>query len=140
MKDQLDLLAGVLLEGGDDLPDRLVLLRVLALIPPHDEVGGPGAERRHGEHRDENRSSAAHVVTSPIGRTASISSLPVRGNVRAKPIWRGAGQWDVKAASGHEATKADASNKVRSLPISRPDWRMMIYRRNALSDGMRFRV
>jgi hypothetical protein len=54
MQDQLDLLAGLLLEGGDDLPDRLVLLRVVALIPPHDEVGGPSAERRHHEHRCEN--------------------------------------------------------------------------------------
>jgi hypothetical protein len=41
---------------------------------------------------------------------------------------------------GQEATKADASNKVRSLPFSRPDWRMMLHRRNALSDGMRCRV
>ena len=43
---ELDLLAGLLLEGGDDLPDRRVLLGVEALLPPHHEVGGPGAERR----------------------------------------------------------------------------------------------
>ena len=47
MEDQLDLLAGLLLERSDDLPQRRVLLRVVALVPPHDEVGGPGAERRH---------------------------------------------------------------------------------------------
>jgi hypothetical protein len=46
MEDQLDLLAGLLFEGGDDLPGRLVFLRVVALIPPHHEVGGPDAERR----------------------------------------------------------------------------------------------
>jgi hypothetical protein len=45
-----------------------------------------------------------------------------------------------RSDSGQEATKADASNKVRSLPFSRPDWRMMLHRRNALSDGMRCRV
>ena len=51
MEDELDLLAGLLLEGGDDLLDRLVLLGVVALIPPHHEVGGLRAERRHGERR-----------------------------------------------------------------------------------------
>jgi hypothetical protein len=40
-------------------------------------AGGLGAERRCGEHRGEYRSSAAHIVTSLIGRTVSISSLPV---------------------------------------------------------------
>jgi hypothetical protein len=35
-----------LLEGGDDLPDRLVLLVVIPLLPPHDEVGRLGAIRR----------------------------------------------------------------------------------------------
>ena len=45
---ELDLLAGFLLEGGDDLPDRLVLLVVVALLPPHDEVGGTGAEGHQG--------------------------------------------------------------------------------------------
>ena len=43
---ELDLLAGLLLEGGDDLLDRRVLLLVEALVPPDDEVGGPGAGRR----------------------------------------------------------------------------------------------
>jgi hypothetical protein len=35
LEDQLDLFAGVLLEGGDDLLDRLTLLGVVALIPPY---------------------------------------------------------------------------------------------------------
>ena len=51
IKDELDLLAAVLLEGGDDLPDRRVLLGGLSLLPPHHEVGGLCAERRHGERR-----------------------------------------------------------------------------------------
>ena len=54
MEDQLDLLAGLLLEGGDDLLDRLVLLGVVALVPPHHEVGGVRAERRQDEHCGEN--------------------------------------------------------------------------------------
>ncbi len=45
---ELDLLAGLLLEGGDDLPDRRVLLRVVALLPPDHEVGGLGAEAAPG--------------------------------------------------------------------------------------------
>ena len=48
-KDELDLLAAILLEGRDDLPDRLVLFGGLSLLPPHHEVGGLRAERRHGE-------------------------------------------------------------------------------------------
>jgi hypothetical protein len=64
MKDELDVLAGLLLEGSDDLPGRLVLLGVEPLVPPHDEVGAPRAKRRHREHRGENRSSAAHVSPS----------------------------------------------------------------------------
>jgi hypothetical protein len=46
MECEFDLLAGVLLEGGDDLRDRLVLLGIEPLLPPHNEVGGLGAERR----------------------------------------------------------------------------------------------
>jgi pimeloyl-ACP methyl ester carboxylesterase len=49
MKDELDTLAGLLLEGRNDLTDRLVLLRG-ALVPPHDEVGAASAERRQDEH------------------------------------------------------------------------------------------
>jgi hypothetical protein len=45
MLDELDLLAGLVLEGGDNLPDRPVLLGVEALLLPDDEVGGPGAKR-----------------------------------------------------------------------------------------------
>jgi hypothetical protein len=60
MEDQLNLPAGLLLEGGDDLLDRLVLLRGVALVPPHDEVGGVGAERRHHEDRGQCNGSTAH--------------------------------------------------------------------------------
>ena len=46
MEDELDLLAGLLLEGGDDLPERRLLLGVEALFPPHHEVGGAGRRRQ----------------------------------------------------------------------------------------------
>ena len=55
MENELDLLAGLLLEGGDDLPDRRVLLGVVPLLPPHHEVGGPGAERRQDDARRPER-------------------------------------------------------------------------------------
>ena len=45
-KNELDLLAARLFEGGDDLPDRRVLLGRKSLLPPDHEVGGLGAERR----------------------------------------------------------------------------------------------
>jgi hypothetical protein len=51
MEDQLDVLAGFLLERGDGLLNGLLLLRVVALIPPYDEVGGLRARRRRGERR-----------------------------------------------------------------------------------------
>ena len=59
-EDELDLLAGLLLEGGDDLPDRRVLLGVEALLPPDDEVGGPGAERRQHERNGEEDGPDPH--------------------------------------------------------------------------------
>jgi hypothetical protein len=65
MEDELDLLAGLLLEGGDDLLDRLALLRVIALIPPHHEVGGPRAERRQQQPRTENGAGNPIHVKSP---------------------------------------------------------------------------
>ena len=40
IENELDLLAAVLLKGGDGLPDRRVLLGVEPLLPPHHEVGG----------------------------------------------------------------------------------------------------
>jgi hypothetical protein len=49
----LDLLAGLLLEGGDHLGKRLVLLRINALLPRHHEVGGLCPERSHAEGRGE---------------------------------------------------------------------------------------
>jgi hypothetical protein len=60
VRDELYLVAGPLLEGDDDLLQRLVLLRIEPLLPPDHEVGGLCAERRYREHRGENGSSAAH--------------------------------------------------------------------------------
>jgi hypothetical protein len=57
---ELDLFSGLLLEGGDDFPDRLVLLRVEPLLPPHHEVGGVCAERRYCERRGKKNGLLAH--------------------------------------------------------------------------------
>ena len=73
--DELDLLAGLLLEGGDDLRDRLVLLGVEALLPPHHEVGGPGAERRQDDRYGENDGSSAHGGASPYGRSRLVDQV-----------------------------------------------------------------
>jgi hypothetical protein len=53
-EDELNLLTGLLLERSDDLPDRLVLLLVLPLLPPHHEVGGLRAEWRYDQRCGEN--------------------------------------------------------------------------------------
>ena len=83
-QDELDLLAGVLLEGGDDLSDRLVLFGGLSLLPPYDEVSGVCAERRDkDQHGGKKRISTAHYDRLPDQTTASMSLLLVPSNVGA---------------------------------------------------------
>ena len=65
--DELDLLAGLLLEGGDDLRDRRVLLGVEPLLPPDDEVGGPGAERRQDERYGAQSGEAGRLIRRKVG-------------------------------------------------------------------------
>ena len=84
MKDELDLLAGILLEGRDDFPDRLALLRI-ALIPPHDEIGGLGAERAHDQRHGENENSAAHQCLSSETCQCERSSEFGRRTLEATP-------------------------------------------------------
>jgi hypothetical protein len=67
IEDEFDMLTAVLLEGRDGLPDRLVLLRVEPLIPPHHEVGGLRAERCQDQHHGQNYDSAAHCDAFPMG-------------------------------------------------------------------------
>jgi hypothetical protein len=43
-----DLLASLLFEGANDLPDRRVLLRAVALLPLYDEVGSLSTRRGQG--------------------------------------------------------------------------------------------
>jgi hypothetical protein len=65
---ELDLLPAMLLEGGDDLPDRRILLGVEALLPQHDEVGGLCAEGRHDDRCGKNDGASAHRGDLPHGR------------------------------------------------------------------------
>jgi hypothetical protein len=60
VEDELDLLPTVLLERRNDLPDRLVLLVVLSLLPAHHEIGALCAERRDGQRRGKNQNPASH--------------------------------------------------------------------------------
>ena len=64
--DELDLLAALLLQRGDDLRDSLVFLRIEALLPPHHEVGGLTAERCHCERRGENNDLPAHGKSTTV--------------------------------------------------------------------------
>ena len=88
MEDELDLLAGLLLEGGDDLPDRLVLLGVVALLPPHHEVGGPGAERRQDQRGGKNNGANSQHGRLPevIAQHTPIAAAP--GPVAPIPHFR----------------------------------------------------
>jgi hypothetical protein len=60
MEDQLDLLAGLLLEGRDGLLNRLSFLDVVALIPRHHEVGSLRVGRCCHEPRRQHQNSNAH--------------------------------------------------------------------------------
>jgi hypothetical protein len=62
--DELDPLAGVLLERGDDLPDRLVLLGVEALLPPltRSAAFAPSGARTSAAVRTRIR---LHIIVSP---------------------------------------------------------------------------
>jgi hypothetical protein len=63
--EELDLLAGLLLECGDGLLDRRVLLGIDSLVPPNDEVSAPGTERRQDERYGKNDGPSAHSRASP---------------------------------------------------------------------------
>jgi hypothetical protein len=53
-----------LLEGGDDLSDRFVLLEVGPFFPPHHEVGGSGAERCQNERQSNENGLGTHARSS----------------------------------------------------------------------------
>jgi hypothetical protein len=90
MEDELDLAAGLLLECGNDLSDCLVLLGVVALLPPDEEISGPGAERRQNERGGENYGFSTHVELASV--RLEVVLLTTRGNdphqVGARPRTR----------------------------------------------------
>ena len=47
-------------EGGDDLADRRVLLGIGSLLPPNDEVSGPGAKWHQHERGGEEDGPDPH--------------------------------------------------------------------------------
>jgi hypothetical protein len=63
MLDEFDALAGLVLEGGDDLPDCRIFARGEFLLPPDDEVGGPGGERLQRERGGEEDGPDLHGTT-----------------------------------------------------------------------------
>jgi hypothetical protein len=69
-EDKLDTLACPLLEGRDDLPDRLVFVDVVAFVPSHDEIGGADVERRQNERQ-----------SAPYFCNRSCGSVPQEGRL-----------------------------------------------------------
>ena len=102
----------VLLEGGDDLPDRLVLLGVVPLLPPHHEVGGLCAERRQNQRRGKNQGSNAHDPTSLIKSTVDYAP-PRRQRQRCGQ------QAGIEAARSACATRRSTSAGARSPQVLR---------------------
>jgi hypothetical protein len=64
VEDEIDLLAAALPEGRDHLPNRRVFLGIETLLPPHDEVGGLGAQRRQNERQSNENGAAIHHRSS----------------------------------------------------------------------------
>jgi hypothetical protein len=48
------------LKGLSELRKGPVLLGIVGLIPPHDEVGGPGTERGHDQRSGEEDGPSQH--------------------------------------------------------------------------------
>ena len=67
--DELDLLAGLPLEGGDGLADRRVLPGVEPPFPPDHQVGGSRARRREASsaRRAETGTEVACMPSTPRG-------------------------------------------------------------------------
>jgi hypothetical protein len=111
--DELDLNAGVPLKGGDGLGDRLILLGVVPLLPPHDEVGSVHAERHDDQRYGKNRNSTAHIVASRrYPARSSMYLLPAPDNVAAELVWIkvGFGSWSCK-----NTLKEDARSTARRV-------------------------
>ena len=53
---------------------------VESLLPPHHEVGGPGAERRQDERYGKNDGASAHRGASAMGITGHKGSFSAGGN------------------------------------------------------------
>jgi hypothetical protein len=93
VKGELDLFAGLLLERGDDLPDRRVLPGVVALVPPDDEVSGLHAERGYEQGRGEGNGSTAHIHLLK-SRWSMLGRLRLFAKRQRRSSWRRSGQGD----------------------------------------------
>src|SRR3954453_22330673 len=96
---EVDMPAGLPLEGGDDLADRRVLLGIAPLLPPDDEVGGPGAERGKHEHGGEEKGPDPH------GALPARLRAPACACSRDEATCRSSGEW--RALTGVLATQLE---------------------------------
>jgi hypothetical protein len=135
--DELDLLAGVLLEGSDDLRDRPVFLRMRVTLPPHDEVGGARAERRHEEHPGQCDGSIAHNLTSSnprptVGRSHRSGNAEYISGLEGVLAWSAPIRFawmpsqrdvEIRAALLARADRTTAFEGGRPWWRPRPEWR-----------------
>jgi hypothetical protein len=71
---------------------------------------------------------ASTALVMAGSRRACLVVIPA-ARVKVMPVWPPMTAW------GQEATKADASNRVRSRPVSRQVRRMILHRRDAEQTG-----
>jgi hypothetical protein len=119
---EIDLLAGLLLEGGDDLPDRFVLLGIKPLFPPHHEVGGGCAERRHDQRRGENDGMGAHYRSPEIEVVDARSAAPVRQKTSLGP-----------RAGAQRCQSADSTQETEHSPSARHTLRTSVCARQSFA-------
>ena len=89
IEDEFGLFASLLLEGGDDLSEGIVFLGVESLVPPHHEIGGPGARRRQEQRGDDGcdqslheRHSARICLIRAIASSTACSGLMTSATMR----------------------------------------------------------
>ena len=110
IENELDLLAAPLLESGDGLRDRRVLLGMVSLLPPHHEVGGLRGDRRQDECRSKENGSGAHA------RSSLKSQVDRNGHpaARQRKLWIACPR---KSASG---SRAAVRAVTCALPVCYP--------------------
>jgi hypothetical protein len=111
---EFNVLAGLRLEGGDKLCDRLVLLGVPPLLPPDDKVSGLGSKRHQHERGGKKDGPSLHDPASPIGLPVSMRLPAKHGNERDRWV---VSQFEFLGRAGSRRP----AGLLPAVPTLRPD-------------------